>query len=228
MNKKVINWREEIINLFPNEAIKELKDNHVWCEKCNGLGIYRSNEKYLSFCHNCRGTGQVELCRNKCGNKQSRGSYLCKQCQEKDWQELQKKKFNNAPKIKFEDYQGKFMDNGIMEEHDFVEEELYMWLKNGYEFEDFRTLYACRKENILNRDLEEYITYYVCDDGYEDMYTYLDFKNFNKVQDAYDNWVKEQGESAYTYWETNTIVDLTDLAKRLVKEIEEENKNVKN
>ena len=82
MDKKIINWKEEFIKMFPETTERVLKSNYKWCEKCSGVGFTRHGV-YISFCNACLGRGQIGLCSEECGNDRKYPLTICKECDSK-------------------------------------------------------------------------------------------------------------------------------------------------
>ena len=135
MDTKIINWKKEFTKLFPEKTERNLKDNHKWCNKCNGLGFFRSGE-YISFCNSCRGLGQIELCTEGCGREKHNYYTVCEICKDKKDNEGKTKKekenFEKAIKITFAEYDGMFLDSSdkVIDKDEFADN-LYCKIKDG-------------------------------------------------------------------------------------------------
>jgi hypothetical protein len=226
MNTKTINWKEEFTKLFPETTERTLKDNHKWCDKCNGLGFARK-EIYIEFCNNCRGSGQIELCSKGCGRERKSGYYtVCETCLNKsdteDKIKREKESFDKAQKIKFEDYDGMFIDGERAIDKDDFADNLYYKIKDGEDYLNY--IYGTVKQPVMSIDIRDVI-YNACDDGYEDMLDQLDYNGVEKIQELIDKWIEDQGESNYVYNETSKIVVLLDdLITEIKEQIEKEKK----
>lgn len=215
---KIINWREELINLFPETTERKLLDNHKWCEKCNGLGLYKEG-KSLFACNYCKGTGQAELCQNKCGNEKHKYTNLCESCLNKSDDEKRIKMelylFNKAEKINYCDYDGNFFIDDIVKDKDDFEE----WMFERLLEEDLpKYVYGTKKEKIMGINFTQIIED-ECENGYEEMGDRLNYDGVEEIQTMIDKWIENQGDANYCYWEDHkVIVLLDDLINQLKKE----------
>lgn len=224
METKIINWKEEFTKLFPESTERKLKDNHKWCDKCNGLGFSRKGI-YIEFCTTCRGNGQIGLCTEGCGREQQHGYTVCDICRaKKDFtskSEAEKLAFEKATKIKFADYDGKFLDDERAIDADEFADNFYYRMKDG---EDYPTyVYGTVKRPIMGINFTDVIND-ACEDGYEEMTEYLNYEGVSEIQKAIDQWIEKQGDNNYCYDETNKIVVLLDdLIEEIKEQIEKEN-----
>jgi len=222
--KKTINWKEEFTKLFPETTVRELKPNHIWCDKCNGISFIK-NGNYISSCTKCHGEGQIELCTEGCGRlKYSYYYTVCKECKDKKQEEIEfrkeKEAFEKATKISFNDYDGMFLDNERAIDKEEFEENLYYKILEDDNYPDY--VYGTRKQHVINIDFKD-IIYNACEDGYEDMDSFLDYKGVDEIQNKIDEWIDKQGDANYIYYEDyKTVVLLNDLITEIKEQIEKE------
>ena len=215
MDTKIINWRDEFIKLFPENTERKLKDNHKWCEKCNGLGFVRENN-YIEFCNTCRGLGQIELCTKMCGREKKYPSSVCEECGKEKKIEREEELYKNAQKIKFIDYDGMFFEGENVVDGEEFADNLYYKIKDG---EDYLTYaYGTIKTQVIHIKLKDIICE-VCEDGYDDMSDYINYDGVDEIQELIDEWIKKQGDLNCTYEKDYKVVVLLD---DLIKEISEE------
>lgn len=223
MDNKIINWKEEFIKLFPENTERQLKDNHKWCEKCNGLGFFRQGI-YIDFCNSCRGTGQIELCTEGCGREKNSPYTVCDICRaKKDFEKetaKEKELFEKAQKVKFADYEGMFLKNErVIDKEDFADD-LYYKIKDEEEYPMY--VYGTYKEPVMSIDFNQVIND-SCEEGYEDMTDQLDYDGVEEIQKSIDQWIEKQGEANYCYYESNVVVLLDDLIVEIKEAIAIEN-----
>ena len=218
MENKIM-WREEIIKLFPETTEKIKSEHDEWCLKCNGLGLIREND-YIVGCKACYGKGIIKAC--ACGNKiDHKGYSICKECRDKKDQEKAKERYNRAKKINYKDYRGKFIDGDRVIDKDCFEDDLYASIENGEEYPTW--VWATKKEICFNTiDIQDIIIDH-CEDGYEDIQTFLDLKSekLEEAQKLINEWEEENKEQMYCYYETNEIVLLYELIKEIKQQIKE-------
>ena len=208
-----INWREEIIKLFPETTERTLKENHIWCNDCNGLGLKRHGEHIIG-CVECYGKGQIELC--ECGNKKLRGWTICEDCRIKALKNNEINRFNKAEKIHYDDYDGRFIVNDDTYNKDDFEEWLYDRITEREEYPIY--MFATKQIKVLDIDLNNVIQNCV-ENGYDDMSEHLDYKGIEEIQEKIDKWIDDQGDSAYCYEEDYSRVILLD---KLIDELKGE------
>lgn len=214
---KLINWREELINLFPETTDRKLKDNYKLCEYCNGLGLYKRGEGLVG-CNLCSGTGQIELCQNKCGNEKYKSCNVCENCFKRSEEEKRIKKENDiyekAGKINYCDYDGKFLvDDTVKDKDDFKE-----WIFERLLEENLpKYVYGTKKEKVMGINFKQVIED-ECENGYEEMGDRLDYTGVEEIQIMIDRWIEGQGDANYCYWEDyKVIVLLDDLINQLIE-----------
>lgn len=204
---------QELFNQIQKKLIIKLKDNEKICPICKGLRFTYKQEGehgYINSCTDCY-NGKVYECKY-CGKLNKTDWCDCEGANnERIKQEQQKEleRFNKANKIKYKDYNGKFIWNNRVIDIEEVRDNLYYMIKNKEETPNY--LYAIDTEPVFSRiDLEE-IVREKCEDGYEDMETYLYFNDtFNEAQKLLDKWIEEQGETLDCYYEDYKIVVLLD------------------
>jgi hypothetical protein len=222
---KEFDFREKFIEMFPKNYIKKLPDDATWCEHCNGIGWHNKKEGFISLCYYCNGKGYIKSEYCKCGNKLDRyGSDKCRECDRKEFNEKQKiknlERYNNATKIKYKDYKGRFLVDDKVIESDNFEEWLYDQIVEEGTCPTW--VWGARKELALNLDIVEAVTD-ACENGYEDMFDNLDTNSLKPIQEQIDNWIKEQGDYAYNYYEDYSIVvELDELIEDILKQISAE------
>ena len=232
----------QIPKFLEGALIKDLQDDEVICEHCNGTGLRIEDNVYgiqgeysrnpfpykhqsISFCQYCY-NGIQHKC-PYCGKILERGSSKC-DCEGYKKEQLEKEKikevelFKKAKKIKFIDYQGLFLNNERVIDKDEFADNLYDKIKDG---EDCLTyVFGTVKEPVMNIDFNEIINN-ACEDGYEEMDSYLDYEGVKEIQELIDKWIIKQGDSNYCYWEnTRVVVLLDDLTADIKEQIENENK----
>jgi len=218
MNILKINWREDLISLFPDVTERVKRDNDEWCPVCKGIGLKRENN-YIVGCTNCYGKGIIEAC--ECGNKIDRRGYTtCKDCRDKKEQERIKERFEKAKKIKYEDYDGKFLWSDRVVDKEELEDELYTQLYDGEDVPGY--IYATKIIKVFSHINLTEIIYDKCEDGYEDMYSYFNYndEDLDKAQDYLNKWIKKHENVLDCYYEDfSTIVLLDDVIKKLKEEL---------
>ncbi len=220
MNKLTINWREELIKLFPETTQRIKGENDEWCSKCNGLGLINKGN-YIVGCSACNGRGIIKAC--ECGELIDKPYYnTCSSCYSKKLKEEQDQKdrerFEAATKIPFEDYDGLFLwnDRAITEEE--LEEELYSLIYDGEETPTY--MWGTEKQKVFaDIDLVEVVTD-KCEDGYEDMASYFDYKDeyFVKAQNLLDIWLSKHSSVTDIYYEDYKTAVLLDKVINDIKQ----------
>lgn len=232
---------QELFNELTSKLIIPLEDNETICPICRGLRlIYKqTNDKegYVQTCSGCY-NGKLYVCKH-CGKPNKTDWCSCNKAQkerdEKFNQEQSKKEqdaFAKARKIKFADYNGKF----ILNENDFVKDsdDVYEWLYDLIKYENVsdeelpKFLWATKSEPVFDLDIYDIILN-KCEDGYDDMYSCLDTGDIDlvKAQEYLDKWYKKQGDSVNVYYEDYDVaVLLDDIIREIGEEIKkEESKN---
>lgn len=217
MEKKTINWREEIIQLFPETTVREKTDKDEWCPSCNGLGL-KNEGNYIVNCVTCLGTGIVKSC--ECGQPKIFGYTVCQECTSRIRNQKVKEAFAKAEKIPFEDYEGKFLvGEAVLDKEEFEDWLFYDLDANSEPLEYWPATNSWQQ--IERLDLRN-IVYEQCEDGYEGMEDQLDFSDpgFIQAQELLDKWVKEQSQALTVYSDSSThYVFVGDLVKKLKDEI---------
>lgn len=222
MNNKTINWREELINLFPDATTRTKEDTNEWCPKCKGVGLINEGN-YVVGCRVCSGKGFIENC--KCGNKIDHYGYsLCSVCRQKEWDEKckaqDKERFEKASQINFDDYEGLFLWNDRAINKEDLEDELYSLIYDGEEPPTY--IWATKKEKVFTDiDLKEIIGD-KCEDGYEDMDSNFDYKDedFIKAQELLNCWLGKHDSVTDVYYEDYRTVVLLD---KVIEDIRKQN-----
>lgn len=227
VNELTINWREELIKLFPETTQRTKGEQDEWCPKCNGIGLIRE-DKHVVGCSACNGKGIKKAC--KCGQKIDRPYYdTCDSCRSKTWDEQQERKdrerFEAAVKIPFEDYTGLFLWNERAITKEDLEEELYSLIYGGEEAPTF--IWGTKKQKVFTGiSLAEVVTD-KCEDGYEDMADYFDYKDedFIKAQELLNAWLVKHDSVMDIYYEDfNTAV----LLDKIIEEIKQQQFELEN
>lgn len=223
-NKKSISWLQEFGKLFPDHTDRKLKDNHRWCDKCNGLGFIRSGD-YIRVCTTCSGAGMIELCATGCGKDRARYYNMCEACyeeyQNKARVDRETSRYEKAEKINYSDYDGAFLVDGcdtVMDKSDFEE-----WIYDKiYDNEEDIPKYVYASKKYRNIDIDIYdVVSNACEDGYEEQFEHLDAKTLEPIQELLNKWIEAQGEAAYVYNEDySRVIILDDIIQEIRDEIE--------
>lgn len=229
---------QELMDELKSKIILNLNDNETPCSKCNGLQFIYVQEGEIGYIKNCNRcyNGKQYIC-NHCGKSNKTDRCDCKKAEQErrdifnnKESERDKELFDKATKIKFNDYEGKF----ILPNSDFIQDSdgVYEWLYNEIKCQEKsyrelpKYLWSTKAESVFNLELKEIISD-KCDDGYEDMYSNLDTNDEDliKAQEYIDKWYEKQGDMVNTYYEDYTCaVLLDDLIEESRKDIEKENK----
>lgn len=219
MNNLTINWREELIKLFPETTHRTKRENDEWCPVCHGIGLVNKGS-YVVGCLSCNGTGVTKVC--SCGQKTYND--VCSSCRFKELQEQQMERerelFEKATKIPFKDYTGVFLWKERVIDGDALEEEIDSMLFDGEEPPDY--LWGTEKHKVFSGiDLEE-VVLSKCEDGYEDMGDYFNFQDesFLMAQKSLDLWLEKHDSATDIYYEDcKTAVLLDDLIEAIKQEV---------
>jgi len=217
LENKIISWREEIIKLFPDTTERIKNDNEEWCSKCNGLGLIKEN-KYIVGCTTCYGRGVIKKC--ECGQKIDKPYTICKNCRDKKVEEKEIERFEKAEKVKYENYNDKYLWNDKVLDKDEFEEELFEIINDGEETPNY--IYATKKEKVFDRISLTEIVADKCEDGYEEMDENFDYKDsdFIKAQELMNIWLDKHEENLYCYYEDyNKVILLDGIVQKLKDEI---------
>ncbi|QLY77833.1 hypothetical protein [Clostridium intestinale] len=226
----------QIPDFLKGKLIKDLQDDEVICEHCNGTGLGINDNRYgiqgeysrtpfpythqsIGFCRHCY-NGIQHKCIH-CGKILDRSSRKC-DCDgyKKEQQEEEEIKLNeaikNAKKIKFADYEGYLViDERVMDKEDF-EDCLYCKIQSGDEYPIF--MFGTERTHVMAINFSEIISD-SCEDGYEDMSDTLDYQGVEEIQTLIDQWIEKQGDRNYCYYENNKIIVLLD---DLIAELKED------
>lgn len=224
-NNLTINWREEIINLFPKTTQRTKGEHDEWCPKCHGLGLVK-HQGGISGCSACSGKGIMKAC--QCGKKlESMYRERCDDCWSKERQEKMcqqdRARFEAATKVSYKDYDGLFLWDDIAINKDELGDILYWRLRDREEVPIF--IWGTKKEKVFSEiDLYEIVSL-KCEDGYEDMNSYFDFKDkdFTDAQLLIDKWLVKHDSVTDVYFEDyRTAVLLGSLIDDIRQLIERE------
>lgn len=212
MNKLEVNWREKLIELFPDVTTRTKEENDDWCQRCNGVGLVRSGNA-VAGCPACCGKGVIKDRRCKCGRKIESSFYnQCDTCRRANRAEKERAQFEAATKIPYEEYQGLFLWNDRAIGKEDLEDELYS-LDDPPKF-----IWGTKKEKVFTAiDLRDVVSR-ECEDGYEDMESFFDYKDadFLKAQELLDKWLLKHESTLFIYEEDHgTAVVLEKVIKEL-------------
>jgi len=173
-----------------------------------------------------------------CGKANKTNHCDCKEFQEnrrKQLDKIQQEKelelFDKAKKIKFKDYDGKF----ILNEGDFVKDsdDVEEWIYDKIVYDKLsdeelpKYLWGTQTELVFDLHIRDVISD-KCEDGYDDMYNCLNTndEDLDKAQEYLDKWYKKQGDNINIYYENHSVaVLLDDLIKEIRNGIEKEKAN---
>jgi hypothetical protein len=225
MNNLTINWREDLIKLFPENTERTKGEHDEWCSNCKGIGLVNKGN-YVVGCSACNGKGVIKAC--ECGQKIDRSHFdCCSSCRSKKFKEQQDQKdrerFEAASKIHFEDYTGLFLWNDRVITKEDLGEELYSLIYDGEEPPDY--IWGTKKHKVFTGiDLTEVVAD-KCEDGYEDMESHFDYKDndFIKAQELLDGWLLKHDSATDIYYEdykTDVLLDkvIEDIQNQIKKE----------
>jgi hypothetical protein len=225
VNDLTINWREELIKLFPETTKRTKGEQDEWCQTCNGIGLINRGN-YVVGCSACNGKGVKKAC--KCGQKIDGPYYdACSSCRSKKFSEQQEQKdrdrFEAATKIPFEDYEGLFLWNERAITGEDLEEELYSLIYDSDEPQTY--VWGTEKHKVFTDiDLTEVVAN-KCEDGYEDMESFFDYKDedFIKAQELINIWLAKHDSATDIYYEDyKTAVLLDKVIEDIKQQIERE------
>jgi hypothetical protein len=220
----------ELYSQLQDRLIINLNENEILCTECKGLHfvfVEKGDSGYIESCRRCY-TGKLFTCKH-CSKANKTDHCDCKEAQEernnnfsceqtkKDFEAYQK-----AEKIHYKDYDGKFILGDFVRDIDDVGEWIYEKLTDNEEVSEY--LWATESYRHFSIDLLDVISD-KCEDGYEEMYEYLDTRShlITEAQEIINKWEKEQGESLNIYSETRKkAVIIKDLVEEIKKEIEAE------
>lgn len=216
-----IDLKKKFLELFPDNYIRVIPDGMKVYENCGGVGWHNKTPGYISPCQVCKGKGFTgdRLC--SCGNKIEHPLHIkCKKCREKEREGKEQECFNKAKKVSFTDYDGLFYsgdyNDHVKDKEDF-KEWLYNRIFNGEEVPSW--VWATKKTKCFNINIFDIVND-ACEDGYEDMYDFLDTEALQPIQNKIDKWMEDQGDYLYYYHpDKSTVVLLDDIVEKLKEEI---------
>lgn len=180
-------------------------------------------KKDADFCH------QDRTC-TTCGKVIGKKDYYdtCQECRNKVKKENMEKKFDKAEKISYIDYDGYFLygNEERVKDIDELADYIYESILDDNDYIPPTYLFGLKKTPVFDLDIYD-ILEYKTEDGYEDMYSFLDTKSelLSDIQLLMDKWVKLQGDYVYTYYEDYTkAILLEDLIKDIRNQIKNEKK----
>ena len=226
---------QELMDELKSKIILKLEDNEIACPNCNGLQFTYTQNKNSGIIRNCTSCfgGKLFTCKY-CGKNNKTDHCNCEKSEQERNNILNNKEserqlelFNKATKIKFDDYEGRF----ILESNDFVQDAdgIYEWLYDEIKYQEKtdeelpKFIWSTQAVPVFNLDLDEIILDKT-EDGYDDMYDNLDMcdDNLIQAQEYLDKWYKNQGDMVNTYEEDYSVAVLLD---DLIKEIREDLSN---
>lgn len=224
---------QELFNEITERLIIPLEECEKVCPTCKGLKlIYKQvndEEGSVESCPDCY-NGKHHICKY-CGSSNKTNHCSCGESQkqrelEKDkiYLEKEQKLFEKAKKIKFNDYEGFIIldDSNIAQNVDCVFDWLYDKIKydNLLDEELPKYLWGTKSESVLDLNLKDIISLQCEDDGYDDMYSYLDTndEDLTKAQEHLDKWYKKQGDNVNIYYRDYTTAILLDEVIKQIKE----------
>ena len=229
---------QELFDEITKKIILPLEGNEIPCPTCKGLRfVYtQAGDKGLvNTCPSCF-NGKHYVC-SHCGMDGIADHCGCDKAQDarritqdKIQSEKEQKLFNKAEKIKFADYEGRFILDGsdtIQDSDNIVD-----WLHDKIKYDNYtdeelpKYLWSTKAEPAITIDLDDIISSQCENDGYEDMYSYLSMDDVDliKAQEYLNKWYKKQGDSINGYYENHKVaVLLDDLIKEIRGNIEREN-----
>jgi hypothetical protein len=204
-----------------------LEENEIICPECKGLRfiLVQTKEKsYIQSCNRCH-NGTLFICKH-CGQSSKSMCWCSESLREIPNEQVKKIQaiYDNAEKINFKDYDGRFIlnDEGRSQSKDDIEEWIYNQLTDGNQIPDY--LWATKAIPAFNIDLKE-IVYNKCED-YEDMFDQIDISHplLKMAQEFISQWEQEQGESLTICEDDFTrAVIITDIVNKIKDQIEAEN-----
>lgn len=232
---------QELFSQLQDRLILPLEGNEITCPICKGLRMIlkqnNENEGHIENCHDCY-NGKLYVCKY-CGKANKTDHCDCKEAQEERDNEFkiklaikEQELFKKSKKIKFDDYDGYFIldDDEHVKDIDDVYNRLYDKIKYEHATDEDlpRYLWATSSEPVFDLNIYDIILDKT-EDGYDDMYSYLDMDNsedLERAQEYLDEWYKKQGDCINTYYEDNTTaVLLNDVIKEIREKIRKEEEN---
>lgn len=214
-----------------SKLIINLDENEILCPECKGLRfvlVEGDDKAFIESCRRCY-TGKVYVCKH-CGKDNKTDYCYCKEAQhERDYNSHLKQSqkdsehYQKAEKISWKDYNGYYLfgNDEHLKTSDDLEEWIYEKLMDEEDVPEY--LWSVEGSPHVSIDLRDVISA-KCEDGYEDMYDYLntDSPLIDQAQELINQWEKEQGDSLCVFDETyKKAVIIKDLVEQIRKEIEE-------
>lgn len=221
--------------------VKDLQDDEIICPTCKGYGVVIDNNVYglgekgkpyfpykhqsIRFCPDCY-NGVADVC-EFCGKVLPKTSHKCdcegyKKSKLEETQKKLKNAYDKAAKVSLKDYDGSFIiGDNVIDKEEFKDK---YWDEFNPETSQ-KWVWGCESENCFGGvDLQE-IVRERCEDGYEDMHTFLDTKSslLVQAQSLIDKWELENENQMLSYYVTNTIVvELDDLYSECLESLRKE------
>lgn len=219
----------ELYSQLQDRLIIKLGENEILCPGCKGLRfvfVERGEQSYIESCRNCH-TGKHYVCKH-CGKGNKTDHCQCEEAsQERNKtfrMEKEKKDFDayqKAEKVHYKDYDGYFIlpISERLQEIDDVRDWIEDLLADNLDVPEY--LWAVEGERHFSIDLLDVISE-KCEDGYEDMYDFLDTKSplISQAQELIKQWEDEQGSSLCLFTETyKKAVIIKDLVEEIRAEM---------
>lgn len=212
---------EELFNILKQKLIIQLEDNEKLCPKCLGLKlnyVQNGDFAYVEQCNSCY-NGKVYKCEH-CG-KHSKTDFChcldaCEQrglVYEAKRKQIFEERLIKANVVKWDEYEGYVGDYYSEERIVDIGEYADQYLDNFDKDLSPKYIYGLFDTIYFDIDLDDVIINQ-CEDGYEDMYSYLNTESplLAEAQILIDRWKEENKQSLKIYDEdVNTIVDLSGL-----------------
>jgi len=220
---------KELYSQLQERVIIDLKEDTTLCPECKGLHfIYVENDGkgYIQSCNHCY-NGVLYTCKY-CGQGNKTDCCYCEEARNEERNEFRLKQiqrdnelYQKAEKINYKDYNGYYLlgSDEHLREQDDLEEWIYEKILAKEDIPEY--LWAVEGSPHISIDLMDVI-YDDCEDGYEDMFSYLDTKSslLLQAQDLIDQWEKDQGDSLCIFNETyKKAIIIKDLIEKIRSEI---------
>jgi hypothetical protein len=221
-----INLKQKFIEMFTDDNIRTLREDAGWCAECGGLGWHDKIRGYISLCTTCFGKGYIPFNICACGNVIDNQNYSkCSNCHTHEFKlkqfENNKRRYEKAAKVSCSDYEGKFWDDSwdYVKDKDDFEDWLYDQIISGDSYPTW--VFGTYQKLSLNIDIYNTV-HNACEDSYEGIEDNLDMNSLLPIQEQIDQWIMEQGDSAYTYEiDYKVVVELDDLIEEIKQNIYE-------
>lgn len=229
----------ELMKELQNRIIIPLEENEIQCPTCKGLRfVYKQKndkEGYIESCKDCY-NGKLYVCKY-CGKTNKTDYCDCNEAEEERKEKFntevygkEQKLFEKANKVKFKDYNGRFILDGDAYVKD--SDDVYDWLYDKIVYDKLtdeelpKFLWGTQSQPAFSLDIRDIISDKT-EDGYEDMYSNLDTddENLDKAQEYLDKWYEKQGDRINVYYEDHKVAVLLD---DVIKELREGIKESKN